>query len=163
MRASKKEFEQKLKEFLVEAKTKAYASGVKYNTTAANLCEFECTNGDLKFKDTYFGHYDFGGIEIVWHKNEPIWAMNYFGATNKKFLKNEELIEECYALLRKALEQVAQEKPFRGPKKLSQGEWVYENKTTGKIGRFSGKEKILYKGKEIYSLKYFGGNSRGKE
>ncbi len=158
-----KELEKIIKNFIIEAKINAYASGVKYKTTEDGLSEFEYTAGNYKFKDTYFGHYSFSGIEIVWHKEEPIWAMNYYGTTEEEFSKNEELTKECYTLLRKALSMVNEKNPYRGPKSIIEGEWEYKNNSRGAIDNFSGKERILYKDAEVYTLAYIGGFSKGKE
>ncbi len=158
-----KEFNKILSSFLVEAKIKAYASGIKYKTTQEGLNEFEYQVGNYRFKDTYFGHYAFSGIEIIWHKEEPIWAMNYFGSTDEEVSKNSVLTSVCYSLLRQALSMVGENNPFRGPKSLISGKWEYKNNSKGKISRFFGKESILYKGKEVYNLAYFGGFSKGKE
>ena len=47
--------------------------------------------------------------------------------------------------------------PFRGLKYYKERDFEYFNKVEGNITRFSGLERILFKGKEIYRRIYHGG------
>jgi hypothetical protein len=47
--------------------------------------------------------------------------------------------------------------PFRGPKNFKEGDFEYSNEFEGDITNFKGHEKILFKGKEVFSQDYVGG------
>jgi len=62
-----------------------------------------------------------------------------------------------YPILQKALRQMPEDAPFRGPKEMIEGEYIYRNNWKGTIQSFSGNEIILKNGKEIYRATYNGG------
>ena len=72
---------QRLCKFLVDAKKSTYAAG----ETAKKIVERDKSttlifeNGDLKYHDNYFGGEPFGGREVVFLQNEPIYIMTYYG------------------------------------------------------------------------------------
>lgn len=53
--------------------------------------------------------------------------------------------------------QVGEERPFRGPRSLVEGDWQYLDESEGDSARFRGVERILYQGREVYRLDYHGG------
>ena len=71
----------KLKEFLVEAKRSTYAAGdaaqKSTNEDGSTTIVFE--DGDWKYHDNYFGGEPFGGREVVFFKEEPVYIMTYYG------------------------------------------------------------------------------------
>ena len=136
--------------FLIKAKRDGYASGEA--TTVEEPDGSHSTrvkDGDFEFHDNWFGGEPFGGREVVLYKGEPYWMMVYYGSNNG----DKEIVE----FLRKALGQMPQDFPARGPMLLEEGELKYQNQWTGDIHSFSGEEKIMSGNVETYSAKYQGG------
>ncbi|MEK6824723.1 MAG: DUF5680 domain-containing protein, partial [Nanoarchaeota archaeon] len=95
----------------------------------------------------------FGGEEVVWENGTAIWIMHYYG-----FLLAEEVkSEDVYAFLRKAMDLVDEEKPFRGPTYFKEGDFEYKDQSEGDVTRFKGTERIFFRGREVYRLYYHGG------
>jgi hypothetical protein len=55
------------------------------------------------------------------------------------------------------MQRVAAERPFRGPGEYREGDFLYQDKSTGSVDQFSGEEKIFFQDRMIYVLKYHGG------
>lgn len=141
--------------FLVKAKKATYASGDEakkiINDDKSTTLVFE--DGDWKYHDNYFGGEPYGGREVVFFKNEPIYMMVYYGKVDESVSD----FGAVYGILQKALSLIPEDYPFRGPKEHIQGDLQYTNNFIGEIDDFSGEEKISQSGKEIYSAKYIGG------
>jgi len=145
-----------LNEFLVEAKVNTYASQGEGGETRLDdgSKELVFEHGGFKYRDRYFGSKLFAGEEVVWEGGEYVWGMNYYGGATDE----EASAASIYNFLKEALQRVPLEAPYRGPENLVIGDYDYQNKINGTIENFSGIERILYKNKEIYSLKYHGGD-----
>jgi len=142
--------------FLVKAKKSTYATG----ETAKKIVEADKSttlifeDGDLKYHDNYFGGEPFGGREVVFLQNEPIYIMIYYGLVNESISD----FEAVYKILQKALSLISEDYPFRGPNEYSENGLIYKNSHTGEIDNFFGEETISsVDGKEIYKAKYIGG------
>ncbi len=150
----------KLEQFLVKAKVSAYANeGEGGEIILADGCkELTFKEGEFKYRDRYYGWNPFIGEEVVWHDDQIIWAMNYYG------LVFDEVVTagQVYAFLQQAMSQVKEERPFRGPPSLKNNAYEYRDESQGNIERFIGVETILYKGREIYRLNYHGGKVETK-
>jgi hypothetical protein len=144
-----------LSEFLVKAKKSGYAAGnrVKKIKEKDKSKTIIFKDGDWKYHDNYFGSKPFGGREVVFFKNQPVYMMIYYGSVNKS-IKD---YKKVYKFLRDALILIPKDKPFRGPKKYVQSDYIYINKFKGKIDNFSGIEIITIKRRKIYRAKYIGG------
>jgi len=144
-----------LSKFLVEAKRNTYAGGRKAKRLADGSKELIFKKGNLKYKDRYFGSNPFIGEEIVWYNGKAIWGMNYYG----KIIHTNTLPQkEIYNFLRKALRNVKESAPFRGPLLFKEGDLEYINKFEGTIIDFKGEEGIFRVPKsKIYTLQYEGG------
>jgi hypothetical protein len=69
-----------LDRFIVEAKRQTYVGdGVKAAASRMGAHDLTYTVGDWSYRDSYFGGTDFLGQETVWLRDEPVWAMNYYG------------------------------------------------------------------------------------
>lgn len=141
--------------FLVQAKIQTYASG---DETIIKKCEAGCkeitySNGYFRYRDRYFGEYNFCGEEIVWQNDTPKWSMNYIGFTYNSM----KIPEEFPHFLKEALQKVDKDYPFRGPRLYSKNEFEYTNSYEGNLKDFNGIERIKFNGKEIYKLYYHGG------
>lgn len=144
-----------LNEFLVKAKKNTYAMGgeggeKKYED---GMREFIYEEGEWKYRDRYFGSHTFIGQEIVWHNSKAVWGMNYYGDTLSESVDAGEL----YGFLKKALLEVDESTPFRGPKELRDGDFFYGNSWGYSLERFRGQEIIFHKDKKMYELRYEGG------
>jgi hypothetical protein len=141
--------------FLVKAKKATYASGdetkkVIEKDGSTSLIFIE---SDWKYHDNYFGGEPFGGREVVFFKDKPIYIMTYYGLVNEKITD----FGEIYKILQQALLLIPENKPYRGPEKYIQGDYVYSNNFSGEVDNFSGEEIIKYNGEEIYKTRYSGG------
>lgn len=142
-----------LKDFLIKAKKKTYASLIKIPTYYSHGGRgHKYSDKDLIYKDCYYGERSFAGQELVIKKNKTIWSMTYSGSVN-----SEKIRKKCYTFLKKALRNLPKEFPIRGPKKLVNGSWKYENNYKGNLESFEGVETISFEGKEVYKLNYHGG------
>ncbi len=145
-----------LSKFLVKAKTATYASEGEASERVLEDGAKELTfeSGNFKYRDRYYGFNPFFGEEIVWQSGEIVWAMNYFG----KIYPDEVPCEEVYKFLQSAMRQVKEDRPFRGPNNFKSGGFEYIDESTGDIHDFTGAERIIHKGQEIYRLNYHGGS-----
>ncbi len=145
----------RLEQFLVKAKLHTYASG---DGGGERILEDGCKEldfqeGEFKYRDRYFGGNPFVGEEVVWQGGQAIWAMNYYGTV----LAQTAPPAQVYQFLQKALGQVKEDRPFRGPACLQEGDWEYVDESQGTVECFLGVERILYKGQAVYRLEYHGG------
>jgi hypothetical protein len=142
-------------DFLVKAKKAGYASSNFFNKTIekdkSKTIVFKL--GDWKYNDNYFGGEPYGGREVVFYKNQPIYMMVYYGSVDKS-VKD---FKKVYKFLREALNLIPEDKPFRGPKFYKNEDYAYRNWFSGDINNFSGVEKIYFGKKKIYEAKYLGG------
>ncbi len=144
-----------LREFLVKAKKSTYASGdaskeiVELDKSTTLIFE----EGDFKYHDNYFGGEPYGGREVVFFKGEPVYIMVYYGLVYEEIAD----FRGVYRILQKALSLISEDKPYRGPKEYSEGNYTYINNFIGEISNFSGEESISYQDKELYKAKYMGG------
>ena len=144
-----------LSQFLIAAKTGTYASNGEANEQKLpdGCLELAYSAGEFSYRDRYFGFDPFAGQEIVFQAGKAIWSMNYYGRTvDKKYPA-----EQIYAFLQKALRQVTLERPFRGPSTFAEGDFMYNDESSGTVESFSGVERILFNRHKVYQLKYHGG------
>lgn len=139
--------------FLIRAKRATYASGAPPGTSSRpGSFDLHYQEGAFLYIDTYLGSRDFIGEEAVWHKNIPIWGMNYHGVM---LVKN--IPEGFSEILHTALSAVTAETPYRGPSELHIGRFCYRCTWQGDIERFTGNERIEHKDQVIYELVFHGG------
>ena len=151
---------QNLNKFLKEAKINTYAGGgeggeIKLKDGGK---KFEYKKGSFCYQDIYFGFNPFIGQEIIFYNQKPVWSMNYYGQVIIKAVP----AEKVYLFLRQALSKVTEVKPFRGPASFNKDNFKYTNSIKGQVENFSGQEKIFYKEKLVYKLKYHGGFIKSK-
>lgn len=146
---------EELLKFIYKAHKAGYAAGEATNETkekdGSTTIIYE--EGSWKYYDNYFGGEPFGGREVVFLENRPVWMMAYYGRVDKSV----EGFEKVYAFLQKSLKLAPEAAPFRGPKEFTEGEFEYKNNWQGGIEEFSGEEFIYQNKKEVYSAKYIGG------
>lgn len=141
--------------FLVKAKKSTYAAGDNaekiIGDDKSTTIVFE--DGDWKYHDNYFGGEPYGGREVVFFKDKPIYIMTYYGLVDESVSD----INIVYGILMNALKLIPEDKPYRGPEKYDENDLSYSNSYTGEVDNFFGEEIITENGKEIYRAKYMGG------
>ena len=145
---------QALRQFLQKANKEGYGSGktghwIKERDKSTTI-PFE--SGDFKMHDNFFGGEPYGGREVVFFQNDPVWIMVYYGKVNAG-----EDFAKLYKFLQKALLNAPDKMPVRGPKILEEGEFKYINDWKGEIEEFSGEESISKNGETVYNARYIGG------
>lgn len=144
-----------LTQFLQKAKKKTFASRISLpilNKDGSK--EYMYKEGDLLYKDRYFGSKVDTGQELVFHKDRLTWSMSYRGGMVSG---SERLSKKCFSFLKKCLRNSPPEFPVRGPAFYEEGGFRYENSWKGNIEDFVGEEKIFLRGKQIYFRDYIGG------
>jgi Domain of unknown function (DUF5680) len=150
----------RLSAFLVEAKRRTYAGLDDDATVPAQIFpgskQLEYREGDLSYRDIYFGMNYFVGQEVVQAGERVIWSMSYAGGLAPGITDRSEVIA-VYAFLRKALLDIRADRPFRGPLLFEAGDLRYVNVPEGEIAAFHGEEQITCAGTRVYNLRYSGG------
>lgn len=149
----------KLNKFLFDANKNGYAGGGNEFSPAQRpgFNEIEYKKGDWLFHDSYSGHYFAPGQEIVYFKNNPVWAMAYAGGMEFEYHGNKNFTHETFVFLKKALMAMDPKKPFRGPEKFAEGDWKYILDVKGDTKDFSGNEKIYHQNKLVFEQNFIGG------
>ncbi len=141
--------------FLVKAKKFTYAAGDLakkiVNDDKSTTLTFE--SGDWRYHDNYFGGEPYGGREVVFFKDNPIYIMAYYGQVDDSIVD----IHPVYIFLMEALQLISEDWPYRGPRNYNRGSLSYRNSFTSEVDNFFGKEIISKNGKEIYQARYIGG------
>ena len=142
----------------MKAKKGTYANGdaPKVLSSRLNSKDYEFTDGNFTYHDTYFGGVKFMGEEVVYYNNDILWGMKYYGVTIDDSL-SEELMDK---VLRVALMKVGEDKsviPARGPKEFVNEDYLYTFRADGDMENFVGTEQIYKDKKLIYELKCHGG------
>lgn len=144
-----------LKAFILEASKNTYAS--EDSNIKAKQSDSSTTivyeKDDWRYHDNYFGGEPFGGREVVFFQDKPVWMMVYYGSVVVETIVPDEL----YKVLTKALRNAPEDMPYRGPKELIDGDFIYKNDLEGNVERFSGEERINKGNILLYTAKYVGG------
>jgi len=149
-----------LNKFLGKASLATYAgSGKEADTQVPGFHELEFREGPWYYRDSYTGFFQSWGREIVWHDERPFWIQLYGGGMVEEFQNNTEFALETFQFLKKAMSEGEKTEAFqpRGPKHFEEGDWEYQCEWTGYITKFKGNEKILLKGKVVFTHDFFGG------
>ncbi len=114
--------------------------------------DYEFNEGEFIYHDSYAGSFNAPGREVIFFKDNPVWAMAYQGKINPKF-DNEFYKEKVFPFLKKALRNIDETQPFRGPKKFIDNEFEnfrYVFEIVGDYSYFKGQEKIFYNNKVVF-------------
>ena len=143
-------------QFLIQAKKNTYAGdGTLSAPSRPASKDLLFQQADYLYLDTYLGSVDFIGEEAVWHHQEPLWAMNYYGT-----MLTDEIPEGFSHCLKGALQNIPVEAPYRGPAHFQDGPFEYTCLWKGDLDQFEGTEQICMNGKAIYQLTFHGGSLR---
>jgi|SRR3989338_8760875 len=149
-----------LNRFLGKATLATYAgSGPEADPEEAGFKELEYKEGKWDYKDSYSGFFQSWGRETVWLNGNPVWAQLYGGGMVKKFQHHKDFAHTTFDFLKKALSAGEKQEKFqpRGPKKFAIENWKYTCAWKGNISDFKGNEKIIFKGKIVFTHYFFGG------
>ncbi len=146
----------KLAVFLVTAKKNSYAAGEKAikSKQPDGATEITLEQEHWKYRDRYYGGEPYCGEEVIFYKQQAVWAMNYYGKVAEDYHKQ---MGGIYKFLQKSLVLIDSSAPFRGPKTHRDKEFKYHNTYDGTLSQFNGTEFITYEGQEVYRAYYHGG------
>lgn len=145
-----------LKDFIVEAKSKAYiGGGTAQPPSRTGAHDIGYQRDRWRYLDSYFGGTDFAGQETVWFGDDTRWVMNYFGHVVRPDLID---AERAGIVIKTALETMYREKRhFLGGMQYRHAYGTYIGTSRGDTQHFSGREVIFVDGDEAYELDYRGG------
>jgi hypothetical protein len=148
-----------LARFLVKAKRATYASQGDQDSVKSVLLpgthQLEYSEGLFFYRDIYAGSAMFAGQEMVYYAGKPVWSMSYAGDIPEEVSSQD--IEGLVKLLHKALMNVPDAIPYRGPMQIEDGVFRYANHAGGSFASFFGDEDIQRNGRVLYTLHYEGG------
>lgn len=154
-----KKFLQELAKFIVKASKKGYASDstvVIEEPDGSKSVYFE--EGDWKYHDNWFGGEPYGGRTVIFHKGKAVWMMLYQGMI---FPWVKISPEKIYVFLRKTLQLITEERPYRGPERYVQDGLAYLSDLEGDVEAFKGTENIVNSSfrheKMYYAANFMGG------
>lgn len=143
-----------LKQFILDASKATYASGdesiKQKQPDGSTTITFE--KGRYLFHDNYFGGEPYGGREVVFLNDKPVWMMVYYGLVHDSVPAN-----VIYPFLMESLSQATIDSPYRGPMEYRNGNLRYENSIDGEVSRFSETERIFQDDTCVYEASYLGG------
>jgi Domain of unknown function (DUF5680) len=150
----------RLAAFLVEAKRHSYAGLDDDATIAAPIVpgskQLNYSDGEMRYRDIYFGMAFFVGQEVVTDQQRAIWSMSYAGGVSPDMTDRDKVLA-VYGFLRQALRRVGDDRPFRGPSHFEQDGYRYVDMSEGELSEFHGIERIFRGGIPVYALRYSGG------
>lgn len=140
---------------IVKAKAATYVGGGdKARSSRMGSHDLTWADGDWRYLDSYFGGTDFIGQEVIWFRQQPVWAMNYHG-----YIRHPQLIDghRAGATIKAALSSMYRQGRFLGGFEWSGEHGKYTDENVGGAAHFRGHEAIWVEGREAYALDYHGG------
>jgi hypothetical protein len=144
-----------LHDFIMAAKAATYVGdGQPVTSCREKSYDLVFSRDAFKYLDRYFGGEDFIGEEVVYHQEQPVWGMNYYGA----ILKPERISgAEAGAMIKTSLSKMYAEGRFLGGWHHTRGDLSYYDTSDGDLTHFKGFEWIERDGDKVYELFYHGG------
>jgi hypothetical protein len=153
-----KELLEEMERFLSKAMKATYAGGgAEVDTEEPGFTDLEFKEGKWYYKDSYTGFFQSWGRETVWLDGKPFWTQVYGGGMSKKFQNDKAFAHKTFDFLKKALSKKENAFQPRGPKKFADGDWKYVCTWKGDLTKFSGSEKISFKGEVVFVHDFIGG------
>ncbi|MBN1259220.1 MAG: hypothetical protein JXB35_00930 [Anaerolineae bacterium] len=116
--------------------------------------DLEYRSGEFTYLDSYFGGSDFIGQEVVYARESPVWAMNYYG----RVLDPDRITAaEAGQVIKASLSILYAEGRFLGGFRCEVLGCSYHDTNVGSFTAFTGKEWIEREGVMVYELFYHGG------
>ena len=144
-----------LLEFIVKAHKNTYAAPyeikMQHRLETPFLPGHKCyyfKDGAFEYLDGYAGEEWAPGGEVVFYEHQPVWHMSYQGQTIEHLSKY--LVDKTFEFLKRALRNVDESMPFRGPLIFAQDNFEYFFNITGDYAYFKGRESIKHNGKEVF-------------
>lgn len=109
--------------------------------------DFDFSDGEWGYHDSYAGQLWPPGKEVVFYKRKPVWCMSYQG---KALTDDKAFVERVYGFLKQALLQAPDDAPFRGPEEYCEDEWRYSFTYEGDASYFVGREVVEYQGEVVF-------------
>ena len=106
-------------------------------------------DGDWEYFDGYAGEEWAPGREVVLCKRAPVWAMSYQGKHNEDY-SADFFQNRAFPFLKKALTNMEDTMPFRGPKEFKERNFRYTFEMNGDYSYFTGREAITHGGIEVF-------------
>jgi hypothetical protein len=146
---------EQLEAFIVKAKAATYVgSGEESPASRSASHDLQFRAGDFLYLDSYFGGADFIGEEVVYYKDAPVWAMNYYG----RILEPDKIeAAEAGQIIKQSLSAMYREGRFLGGFEHDTGDGVYVDTSEGDVASFKGEEWIMREDVRVYELIYHGG------
>ena len=147
----------KLQKFIQKAVGATYAGGGKEedNPERQGFKELVYTDGDWNYRDSYTGFFRARGMEVIRHKNIPVWTASYGGGM---ITGKENMAKATHIFLKKAMLAKDPEKySARGPHHFTDGNYEYSYTQDGGIEEFNGYEEICLKGEPVFFHRIIGG------
>lgn len=152
----KKKWLKDLSEFKVEADLKTWAADAGELPPEDGFKRHQYIRNEWRLLDSYTGFFRAPGFTTVYYMEVPAWTMAYHGEGMRK--GHEDLADETFAFLRKALMRVTPDLPFRGPGYFLDGGWIYIFQLrAGNIEDFRGKEDIYSTNDRVFTQEMIGG------
>jgi hypothetical protein len=146
---------ERLNAFIVKAKAATYVGGgTRSPSCRPGSHDLEFHEGAFSYLDSYFGGTDFIGQEVVYHDDEPVWAMNYYGRILEPAMIT---AAEAGRIIQESLSKMYEEGRFLGGFEHDTGNGVYVDTSEGDVASFTGREWITREGVKVYELIYHGG------
>jgi hypothetical protein len=144
-----------LEGFIVRAKAATYVgSGVKSLSHRPASHDLEYHEDLFDYLDSYFGGTDFIGEEVVYYKQLPVWAMNYYG----RIIEPSRISgAEAGQAIKESLSRLYEEVRFLGGFEFNTKYGTYVDTNQGDFKTFTGREWITQDGIIVYELYYHGG------
>ena len=146
---------QGLNAFIVRAKAATYVGDDEHTETCRlGSHDLRFRDGEWSYHDSYFGGADFIGEEVVYFREKPVWAMNYYGC-----ILRDDLLTGAQAgqMIKASLSRMYEQGRFLGGFEHTENDLTYVDASEGSPNRFHGRE-IIRRGQEIaYELLYHGG------
>ncbi len=146
---------EELNNFIVSAKAATYVgNGKKTGSCRKGSHDLAYEEDAFYYLDSYFGGSDFIGQEVVYYKDEPVWAMNYYG----KIIDPDKITAaEVIKMIKESLSKMYAEGRFLGGFEHSVKDDIYTDINQGELSSFTGKEWITRENIKVYELEYNGG------
>ncbi len=146
---------EKLNAFIVRAKAVTYVGdGQPVPSCRTGSHDLKFADGEWSYLDSYFGGRDFIGEEVVFLKEKPVWAMNYYGRILRPDLITP---SQTGQVIKASLSKMYIEGRFLGGFEYHHEGFKYTDASEGELTSFRGRESISRLGELAYELFYHGG------
>lgn len=142
-----------LKKFLIKANMPHADGSAEITEESDGSRTIVYEHADWQMHDNFFGGEPYGGRQVVFYQNKPVWICVYYGFVDK----NLSSAADVYDFLREALRYPPKDMPLRGPAFYEKSNMEYRHAVPDDIENFSSEETITKNGKQIYSAQFVGG------